>query len=268
MAELESWLEQHKNEVTLTENNKVHCTLTGHDIPKRLADLKHHWEGRVYRRAAKTTQLAAKARGVDFGKLAPHIIPHKRDPTKCFCKLTQLILNNDEQEVEAHMKGRKFQFCLSAFKPKKKAKAESADDPVWARAPDLEEGHDSEQEDSDPGFPHIVRGIPGSDDEGDLKEGGELEDENESEDRKETAEEEDNDDDDDDNQANGAQSAKSKPKAPPSNPALPLPNPASAGKPHPHPVRNKKRKPSVVEPAAPSQQQQPGLPVKTEKKRS
>lgn len=40
---LEKWLDDHKEEIKITESGKVHSILTGHDIPKRLKDLEDHW---------------------------------------------------------------------------------------------------------------------------------------------------------------------------------------------------------------------------------
>lgn len=45
----------------------------------------------------------------DFSQYEPHIVPHKSNPKLLFCKLTQLEINRIPVQVEAHVKGKRFQ---------------------------------------------------------------------------------------------------------------------------------------------------------------
>ncbi len=50
---------------------------------------------------------------MDLSKYAPYIVAHKRDPTKVYCRTTKITMKRDKEEIEKHLKGRRFKYKLS-----------------------------------------------------------------------------------------------------------------------------------------------------------
>ena len=112
---LEEFVAAHSDAET-TDNGKVRCTLTGHEMPALLPTVQAYWGGKKYRNT--------KARSAyDFAQHEPHIVPNKRDPRKMFCHRTKLHLNKVPEEVELHVKGRRFRARMQEWEAKQKRRA-------------------------------------------------------------------------------------------------------------------------------------------------
>jgi hypothetical protein len=90
-AALAQLLTEHPS-LSLNERGKVHCALTGHDMPAKADAVCQFVAGKAY----------THARGwysADFSKYEPYIVAHKRDAHKLFCRLTRQALNRIPEEV-------------------------------------------------------------------------------------------------------------------------------------------------------------------------
>lgn len=102
---LATFLNDHKDILSLTANNRVKCTVTGHEMPPSLEIVEKYVKSR-----RKLWQKQKEWYSHDFSVYLPHIVPHKSDPNKkLFCNLTRTILNKIPDEVERHVKGKKYQ---------------------------------------------------------------------------------------------------------------------------------------------------------------
>jgi hypothetical protein len=81
-----------------------------------------HLNGKKY----KKMKAAQKAEEYNFKQHEPHIVPNKRDPRKLFCHRTKLHLNRVPEEVEVHVKGRRFRARLKEWEEKQQRRAEKA----------------------------------------------------------------------------------------------------------------------------------------------
>jgi len=105
------FLEENASEIieeTEGTKRKIRCTITNHQMPRKLSELKAHWTGRRYRREKKKIQRQTDP--VDLKPFEGLIAPHKYDKTKVFCTLTKKNLNNDKETITKHVTGRKFKF--------------------------------------------------------------------------------------------------------------------------------------------------------------
>ena len=139
MPLIEAFLLKHKGDFELTASHaKVHCKVTGHDLPLRVAGLEEH---------AKTKKfLASKKKGrvqldFDWDQYAPHIISHKKDKKGLFCQLTASRLNKNPTEIEKHMAGKRFKAAVRDFE-------EMVAKDLAGELSDLEGDEEEEEEDS------------------------------------------------------------------------------------------------------------------------
>jgi Surfeit locus protein 2 (SURF2) len=108
----------------LTENNKIKCSLTNHEMPPNAEAIVQYLNGKKFKKAKEWYNC-------DFSEFLPHIVPDRKNPMKLFCKLTKLSLNKIPEEVRKHVGGKKFQRLKAEFeakKQKKTQKTEKADD--------------------------------------------------------------------------------------------------------------------------------------------
>ena len=110
-GDLAALLAQHPS-LQLNERGKLHCALTGHDVPHRADAVRQFVAGKAYAHAR--AWYAA-----DFGRYAPFIVPHKRDAKKLWCRLTGHELNRIPEEVEAHVAGRRYRLRLAEAQARK-----------------------------------------------------------------------------------------------------------------------------------------------------
>lgn len=153
-GELKALLAQYES-LSINDRGKVHCDLTGHDMPARAADVLAYVNGSRF--------LMAQKRGIDdtfLESIKPWIAAHRRDPKKLYCTLTRHEINKIKDEVEAHMQGKRFQRLLAeakeeAERKEKKAAARAAKKAGGAAADedmaddDEDEDEDEEDEDAD-----------------------------------------------------------------------------------------------------------------------
>ena len=89
--------------LTLTENNRVRCQITGHEMPAEYNAV----EG--YLKNSRKLKKMKEWYTHDYSKYLPYIVEHKKDSKKLFCRLTKTKLNRIPDEVEKHWKGKRFQ---------------------------------------------------------------------------------------------------------------------------------------------------------------
>jgi hypothetical protein len=92
--------------LVLTDNNKIKCSLSGHEMPARADIVQQYLNSKKY---AKAREWYSK----DFSKYEPWIVENKVDPKKLYCTLTNLSLNKIPEEVEKHVTGKRFLRCTS-----------------------------------------------------------------------------------------------------------------------------------------------------------
>ncbi|CAM9417934.1 unnamed protein product, partial [Discosporangium mesarthrocarpum] len=134
-------------------NGKVHCSLTGHDIPARVDAIQQHL-------GSKKLKKHKEWYSTDFSKYLPYITAHKSDPKLLFCHLTKMELNRIPSQVEAHVNGKRYKNRLREREEAKASRGErdgSKDKEVDFWMPnsledDLEhlEEEDSSDEEEDP----------------------------------------------------------------------------------------------------------------------
>ena len=95
-------------DLEMTQTGKCRCKVTGHEMVPQRGVIEAHLAGKRYRKM-KAQEAAAQ---YDFAQHEPHIVQNKRDPKKLFCHRTKLHLNRVPEEVEVHVKGRRFRARL------------------------------------------------------------------------------------------------------------------------------------------------------------
>ncbi|RLN92142.1 hypothetical protein BBJ28_00014911 [Nothophytophthora sp. Chile5] len=81
---------------------RVKCQLTQHEMMPRAADIEAHLASKKF----------VKARDWychDYSQYEPYIVPHRRLTKSLFCNVTGTILNRIPDEVEKHVRGKKYQ---------------------------------------------------------------------------------------------------------------------------------------------------------------
>ena len=151
MSELDAWLAAHSSEYTLLPSGKLHCSATSTDLPLSLPILTAHWAGPAYRRALRA------AVPLDLS-LYPHVVPHRSLPSRLYCTLTAVTLNARVDEVEAHVRGRRYVAALRRREEREREREErerrrrerrersGKDDDVEARLPAELLGDEEEEE--------------------------------------------------------------------------------------------------------------------------
>lgn len=99
--------------LSVNEHGKIHCSVTGHDMPPRADAIRTHLAGK---RFSKARDWYAPL--TDLSKYAPWIVANKRDSKKVYCRLTSTTLNRIPAEIEAHMAGRRFKYWLAIAEKK------------------------------------------------------------------------------------------------------------------------------------------------------
>ncbi|XP_054749377.2 surfeit locus protein 2-like [Lytechinus pictus] len=89
---------------------KVKCSLTGHELPCRLAELEKYTNGKRF----KTAQDRDKDK---FEQYKPHIVPStkKGRENQLFCTLTVRHINRVPAHVERHVNGRRYKKALEKY---------------------------------------------------------------------------------------------------------------------------------------------------------
>ncbi|XP_048450525.1 surfeit locus protein 2 [Rhincodon typus] len=105
--EIVAFLQQHPA-LQPDHNNRVKCSLTGHELPCRLADLQTYTKGKKYQRLAMKEPF-------NFSQFEPHIVPSTKNPHQLFCTLTIRHINKIPQHVLRHVNGKRYQKALKKF---------------------------------------------------------------------------------------------------------------------------------------------------------
>ncbi|XP_072096535.1 surfeit locus protein 2 [Mobula birostris] len=106
-SDLTTFLQQHPT-LQPCGNNRVKCSLTGHELPYRLADLQAYTKGKKYQRLMTKEPF-------DYSQFEPHIVPSTKNPLQLFCKLTVRHINRIPQHVLRHVGGKRYQKALQKY---------------------------------------------------------------------------------------------------------------------------------------------------------
>ncbi|XP_070531962.1 surfeit locus protein 2-like [Ptychodera flava] len=127
------FLKIHNELEFISENKKIKCTLTGHEMPCKLNVLQTHTQGKKYKKLKKQSDF-------DYEKYKPHIVPSnkKGHVNQLFCLLTLRHINKEPAHVEKHANGRRYKKALAryeecqrtgeTFRPKKHNKKRQTSD--------------------------------------------------------------------------------------------------------------------------------------------
>ena len=130
-------LAKNSNVLLLTENNRVRCLLTDHEMPPNASVVHAYLTGKKFKKAKEWYTY-------DYSEFLPHIVPDKRDARKLFCRLTRHSLNKIPDEVRKHVGGKKFQRLKAEHEAKQLKKTQKVRDDD-----DDDDGDDGEEGDSE-----------------------------------------------------------------------------------------------------------------------
>ena len=133
------------SDAEMTDQGKIRCVTTGHEMPARLALLTEHWGAKRYKNCKAQAQY-------DFAQHEPWIVAHKKSPHLLYCMLTKQPLSKQQKTVEGHVKGKRYkQLLAKALNPTesklKKRSREQADDEGGSDWEDLEDDDEAGGED-------------------------------------------------------------------------------------------------------------------------
>jgi len=97
---LASILEQNKI-LVLQPNNRIKCTITGHEMPPNLNIVQAYL-------GSKRLEKARVWYNQDFSKYEPFIVEDKHNSKQLYCKVTRTMLNKIPEKVEKHINGAKY----------------------------------------------------------------------------------------------------------------------------------------------------------------
>jgi hypothetical protein len=91
MASLSDLLRDHPC-LTLQTNNKILCSVTGHEMNPRPDVVGAHINGKKYLRSLEWYNY-------DYSEFLPYIIPDKSNEKKLFCRVSKQSLNKIPEEI-------------------------------------------------------------------------------------------------------------------------------------------------------------------------
>ncbi|XP_062515912.1 surfeit locus protein 2-like [Corticium candelabrum] len=142
-SDVNSFLKQHPEFQTISDRDKVLCTLTGHEMPGRLDVLQQYVQGKKYKKAKKMKEY-------DFDKHRPHLVQHKKLTDYLQCQLTRRIIIKSPDAVERHVLGKRYQKALSQWASKESGHdAGYSDSETGEIENQLEEGEEENETDSE-----------------------------------------------------------------------------------------------------------------------
>uniref|UniRef100_A0A6F9DTY3 Superoxide dismutase [Mn], mitochondrial-like n=1 Tax=Phallusia mammillata TaxID=59560 RepID=A0A6F9DTY3_9ASCI len=91
--------------LSITENKRIRCSLTSHEMPCIETAVRQHLNGKKYKRLAKDI-----SKPFDYKVFEPHIVPSikKNHEHQLFCTLTLRHVNKIPAHVNCHVQGRRF----------------------------------------------------------------------------------------------------------------------------------------------------------------
>jgi hypothetical protein len=161
--------------LTVTEGGRIHFIATSHDCKCDWPTIEAYINGKAYKKAVAKNAAAP----FDITPFRAFFGEHKRDPTKVYCHLTDLMLNKDADELKRHMEGERFITARLARAKKMARRAERAKARAINSAAALAE--EDEDEDDDEGLGNPYEGAQGSDDDEEEKAAADDDDDEEEE---------------------------------------------------------------------------------------
>lgn len=122
-SEAAAYAAKHKQATTLLDNGKLRFERTGMEFPASVttATLEGYVKGSFRRTIDKK-----KNDEYDFSAHEPHIVPHAARDARhfLFCKLTKKTLPRNCDDIDRHVKGRRFQFHVKEAEEKAQIRQE------------------------------------------------------------------------------------------------------------------------------------------------
>ena len=109
MTSLANLLETNKEVLSLMPNNRIKCSVTGHEMSCDASVVQAHLSGKKFKRAKRNESQ-------NLEKFAPLIIQNAEHENKMYCTLTGFTLNKIASEIETHMKGNASGDCTRSTK--------------------------------------------------------------------------------------------------------------------------------------------------------
>lgn len=100
---LESILKRDKN-FEYTENGKLKCKLTNHEMPATIENYKAHISSKSYRRAQESQFNIEEYQAI--------LVDHKGDPKFLYCKITGFKIPKKKSAIDKHVQGKRFKKAL------------------------------------------------------------------------------------------------------------------------------------------------------------
>lgn len=100
-------------------DNKIVCQLTNHEMPAKADAVAAYVNGKRFRKALEWYSN-------DFSRFLPHIIQHKENEKLLYCIVTKRDLNKVPDQINAHVKGKKFLRLKEEYEIEQKRKADKA----------------------------------------------------------------------------------------------------------------------------------------------
>mmetsp|Transcript_13339 Transcript_13339/g.20004 ORF Transcript_13339/g.20004 Transcript_13339/m.20004 type:complete len:150 (+) Transcript_13339:14-463(+) len=85
----------------LSENNKIVCHLTNHEMPARADVVFAYIRGSKYKKSLEWYSH-------NYSQYLPYIVENKKNSKQLYCTITQTTLNKIPEEVNKHVNGKKF----------------------------------------------------------------------------------------------------------------------------------------------------------------
>ncbi len=98
---LAEYLNVHKDILELTPNNRIKCIPSGHEMPLNIVAIEEYLNSNKLRKILEWYSY-------DYSRFEPLIIPHKSSNKHLYCVLTKMKLNKVPEELENHIKGKKY----------------------------------------------------------------------------------------------------------------------------------------------------------------
>lgn len=120
-------LEENKSLLTLLPNNRVLCSITGHEMPPR-ADVVNEYLN------SKKLKKHLEWYSYDYSTYAPYIVEDKKNNKQLYCKVTETFLNKIPDVVRKHVEGHRYQRLKKEYDEKaakKKVDNDEAPEGIW-----------------------------------------------------------------------------------------------------------------------------------------
>merc|ERR1712227_105686 len=148
-----------------TENNRIKCGITGHEMPAKEATVRQHISGKKFLRLAKEWKKPDEAQATNRTFLETHT----KHENMLYCKLTGRSVRNEEIHIQRHIEGKKFKKALDHWnecqknedlesRPMKEWGQRSRQDREFEEMIGGNEGPDSDEDDCHDLYPWLKNG--------------------------------------------------------------------------------------------------------------